>query len=77
MSMRRVRHRDAKRLRSGIGLTVGLDWGRAIGMCHFCKCDFLRVFRSLDSTCCLNPYVDFLRCVHECFRVVLSLHYLI
>ena len=35
-----IRHRDAKHVRSGIGLTVGLDWGRAIGTCRFLKCDF-------------------------------------
>lgn len=35
MPMRRVRHRDAKRLQ--IALTVGLGWDRATSMCRFFK----------------------------------------
>ena len=44
MPMRWVCHRNAKRLRTGIGLSVrlglgGLSLGRAIGICRFLKCE--------------------------------------
>lgn len=57
MPMRRVRHRDVKRLE--IALAVGLSWDRAICMFRFFKCAFLEVFRSLGSTCRLNPCAGF------------------
>ena len=52
--MRRVRHRDGKLLRGGIGLTTGLGWSdRCVGFFFFVRCGlFVRslegVVRSLE-----------------------------